>query len=210
MFEKVRLILLKLAVSLIIVAFNFILRKAIIWLVVWTGRKTISLQMATILKFLFVSQFFNTAFLLLLVHTNLENSHVPFIKRVFNGEHPDFTMEWYFKVGAYFSQTLVILGFAPAIEACMAIVYLKINQKLDIGYFFEPKEPCKTRAKTVQQFVDLYSGPEMLYHYRYAYLMISIFTTMVYGVGMPILFPITLFNLCIQYAVDRILTVYLY
>ena len=50
----------------------------------------------------------------------------------------------------------------------------------------------------------------MLFHYRYAIMMVSIFTTMLFGVGLPILFPIALMNLCLQYVVDRIMTVYVY
>lgn len=33
---------------------------------------------------------------------------------------------------------------------------------------------------------------------------------MLYGVGIPVLFPIVLVNLCIQYIVDRLLTVYVF
>lgn len=40
--------------------------------------------------------------------------------------------------------------------------------------------------------------------------MISVFLGMVYGVGLPIMFPLVLVNLCIQYVVDRLLTVYFY
>jgi hypothetical protein len=50
----------------------------------------------------------------------------------------------------------------------------------------------------------------MLFHYRYAILMVSVFTTMIFGAGLPILFPICLMNLCIQYVVDRMMTVFIY
>lgn len=47
-------------------------------------------------------------------------------------------------------------------------------------------------------------------HYRYANMMISIAMPMMYGFGVPVLFPITLVNLCIQFTIDRLLTVYFY
>mmetsp|Transcript_20318 Transcript_20318/g.19261 ORF Transcript_20318/g.19261 Transcript_20318/m.19261 type:complete len:82 (+) Transcript_20318:1333-1578(+) len=69
---------------------------------------------------------------------------------------------------------------------------------------------AKTHAKTIQQFVNRYKGPEMNFHYRYSALMVVIFFTMLYGVGLPLLYPIALFCLCTQYTVDRLLTVYVY
>ncbi len=50
----------------------------------------------------------------------------------------------------------------------------------------------------------------MNFHYRYSLTMVVIFVTMLYGVGLPILYPIALACLCLQYTVDRYLTVYLY
>lgn len=50
----------------------------------------------------------------------------------------------------------------------------------------------------------------MMIHYRYAHMMITVFVPMIFGVGIPILFPIALWNLCVQYVTDRLLTVYLY
>lgn len=47
------------------------------------------------MKYLFVSQFVNTAIILLAVYTNLENAHIPLIKNIFNGPYPDFTIKWY-------------------------------------------------------------------------------------------------------------------
>jgi len=38
--------------------------------------------------------------------------------------------------------------------------------------------------------MDLYSGPEYIIHYKYSLLLNSAFVTMMYGLGMPILFPI--------------------
>ena len=50
----------------------------------------------------------------------------------------------------------------------------------------------------------------MMIPHRYSAMMINIFVSMVYGFGVPILFPIALFNMCIMYVQDRLLTVYFY
>ena len=88
---------------MLVVAFNYLLRTIIVSLIEWIGKKTYSSQMNTILKYLFLSQFINTALVLLSVYSNLENSHVPILRNHANGPYPDFTMEWYFKVGAMYS-----------------------------------------------------------------------------------------------------------
>jgi hypothetical protein len=116
-FGKVILYFTRLGISLVIVGFNYVLRRAIIELVRWIGKKTFSSQMNSILKFLFISQTLNTAIILMSVHANFENAHLPYIKQIFNGSYPDFTMEWYYKIGSIFSQTLVILGIMPAVDA---------------------------------------------------------------------------------------------
>ena len=42
-----------------------------------------------------------------------------------------------------------------------------------------------------------YSGPEMMIHHRFSTLIVNVFISMFYGVGLPILFPIVLINLSI-------------
>ena len=68
--------------------------------------------MNTILKFLFISQFLNTGCILISVHSNFENANLPYIKSIFNGSYPDFTMEWYFKLGSMYTQTMLMMGFS--------------------------------------------------------------------------------------------------
>lgn len=82
--------------------------------------------MDTILKYLFVSQFINTALILLSVQSNFENSHVPYLKKYANGPFPDFTMKWYSTVGSMYTQTLVIYTLMPIIDAIMNIVLLRL------------------------------------------------------------------------------------
>mmetsp|Transcript_39253 Transcript_39253/g.37670 ORF Transcript_39253/g.37670 Transcript_39253/m.37670 type:complete len:89 (-) Transcript_39253:443-709(-) len=53
------------------------------------------------------------------------------------------------------------------------------------------REPS-TRAKTVQAYVDLYSGPEYYMHFKYSAILNVVYVTFMYGVALPILFPIAL------------------
>lgn len=195
-----------------IVGFNYLLRNIIIVLLKWIGKKTLSSQMNTMMIYMFISQFINTALILLFVFSNFENAQFPFIRQLANGPYPDFTMNWYLRVGAMYTQTFVILSLSPIIDAVITWVLIRLYQKFDIGTFskMKPGHVYETSAKSVQQFLNTYSGPEMLFHYRYSLFMIQVFTCMLFGVGLPILFPIVLVSLIIQYVVDRLLIVYIY
>lgn len=143
--------MIKMGISFLIVTFNYILRTVILKLVEWMGRKTFSKQMNSIMIYVFFSQFINTAFILLAVYSNFEKAHVPYVKHIFNGQYPDFTMEWYFKVGAIFSQTLLILGISPLFDLTYYVLIQKIKLFKDTGYFFSPATGThvKTKAKTI-------------------------------------------------------------
>ena len=121
-------------------------------------------------------------------------------------------MEWYYKVGSIFAQTLVLIGISPVLDCVYTIFLGRLKQYLDIRRFKKPNdnEEVQSTSKTVSKFIATYSGPEMLIHHRYATILVNIFICMIFGVGLPILFPIVLFNLCVMYCLDRLLTVYLF
>lgn len=198
-------------ISLLVVTFNFILRTTIISLIKWIGMKTFSRQYKTTAQMLFLTQFINSAVILVLVHANFENSTFPLVNKIFNGEFPDFTQEWYNKVGSIITQTLVIIGIACPIDCLYVIAWTRYKQYRDTGrWSLRQSEPAESNSKTVAQLVSNYSAPEMLIDYRYAAMMLNIFIAMMFGPGIPILIPIALFNLIVMYILDRLMTVYVY
>jgi hypothetical protein len=50
----------------------------------------------------------------------------------------------------------------------------------------------------------------MMIDYRYAGLVLNVFIAMIFGPGIPILFPIALFNILVMYICDRLMTAYFY
>ena len=79
---------------------------------------------------------------------------------------------------------------------------------MDSGFDHLVNKDFKSKKTTIQQFVDLYSGPDMPIHYRYASILNIIFVTFTFGIALPILFPITLFYLMNIYVVERICLAY--
>ena len=55
--------------------------------------------------------------------------------------------------------------------------------------------PYKTKKTGMAAFKDLWSGWDYVVHFKYSFVLNVVFVTMMYGVGMPILFPIAAFNL---------------
>jgi len=51
--------------------------------------------------------------------------------------------------------------------------------------------------------MDLYSGPEYKIHFKYSAILNTTYVTMMYGVGMPILFPIAALSYFVFWATER-------
>ncbi len=66
----------------------------------------------------------------------------------------------------------------------------------------------KTKKTSMQVYVDLYSGPEYFIHFKYSGMMNVTFVTMMYGCGMPVLFPIAAFTYFNLYTLERLLVAY--
>lgn len=68
----------------------------------------------------------------------------------------------------------------------------------------------KTKKTTIQQYVELYSGPTFFIHYKYSSILNITFVTMMYGLGMPILFPIAAAALLVLYCMEKLMIHYSY
>jgi hypothetical protein len=62
----------------------------------------------------------------------------------------------------------------------------------------------------MQTYIDIYSGPEYLIHFKYSGILNVTFVTMMYGIGQPILFPIAFVSYFILYSIERVLIAYFY
>jgi len=67
-----------------------------------------------------------------------------------------------------------------------------------------------TKKTTIQQYIDLYAGPEMLMHFKYSNVMNLVFVAFLHGVAMPILFPIAFFGVFNNFLCERLLLAWYY
>ena len=125
----------------------------------------------------------------------------------FNGEYPDLTLEWYNDVGSSLVITMLTAAFMPAIEFGMFLGMRLAFRFLDRGFTCTRD---RTKAKTIQQFVNLHSGPEYMMHFKYAAMLNMVFVTFMYGLAVPLLFPIACLFFVVSYIVERVTLAYSY
>src|SRR3569833_3035193 len=70
------------------------------------------------------------------------------------------------------------------------------------------KDTYKTKKTSMQLYVYLYSGSEYFIHFKYSAILNVTFVTMMYGMGLPILFPIAAFTYFVVYTMERLVVAY--
>lgn len=78
------------------------------------------------------------------------------------------------------------------------------------GSYLCCKKEKTTKCKTIQEYVNIYSGPQHVMSYRYSAILNTVMVCMMYGVALPIMFPIASFTFFNYYLVDRFLITYYY
>ena len=189
-----------------IVAINYVLRLFIIKLIIYIGKDTESEQTRLITNGVFIVQFFNTAFLLLMVNANMTEQG-SFFKLVFNRRIPDFNTLWFADIGHTLVGAMMFNVYWPVFEF-FAFYGMRTTFRL-----LDRKFGCNSdssRKTTIQQYVEVYSGPVFFIHYKYSSILNITFVTMMYGIGLPILFPIASASLFVLYCMEKIMVHYSY
>ncbi|CDW85661.1 UNKNOWN [Stylonychia lemnae] len=188
------------AVQYMIIGINFVLRLVIIKLIIFIGKDTESEQTKLITNGVFVVQFFNTAFLLLLVNANM-TEQAKWLGIFFNGRIGDFNTYWFSDIGKTLIGAMLFNIYWPIFEVGMWYGYRLFFRLWDKG--FKTCNDNVTKKTTVQQYVELYSGPIFFIHYKYSSILNITFVTMMYGLGIPVLFPIAVFSFFVLYVVEK-------
>lgn len=66
----------------------------------------------------------------------------------------------------------------------------------------------KTSKTTIQSYVNLYSGPPHSMNYKYSLVASTVWITFMYGLALPLLFPIAAFTFFNLILMERILITY--
>lgn len=192
-------------VSVSIIIINIILKMIMLVLVKWIGYHTESEQTSAIMYSIFVTQFFNTGILLILTNANTIDAGLFFLP--FKGMYNDLNAQWYDDIGASFIITMLTAAMMPIAELCIAVGMQTAFQFLDRGFSFTGNS---TKTNTIQAYINLYAGPEYDMHVKYSALMNMLFVCFMYGLAIPLLFPISLVGLTVLYFVEKFAITYFY
>lgn len=192
------------ALSYLLIGINYILRTVCIMLVDWIGFSTETVRLSKTTTITFVVQFFNSAFLLLMVNANL--SEQPFHFFLTAGTMPDFNSLWFRTVGDVIVAAMIFNVYYPIIEVAMYWGLRVLFRCIDRG--------CKcsgpTKSTSIQGYVSTYQGPLYFMHYKYSSILTIVYITMMYGFGMPVLFPIAMLSFLVLYFVEKLMLFYGY
>ena len=103
---------------------------------------------------------------------------------------------------------MFINAIFPIIEFCYSYPIKACFRARDRGGCSSRYEGSK--KKTIQQYVNLHSGPDYLMHFKYSAIMNTTFVTFMYGLSLPLLFPIALLHFTVLYVTERLTLTYYY
>jgi len=196
----------------LIIAINYVIREAIIKGINWVGEKTETSKLSYITNFTFYAQFFNTGFLLLLANANFGEQ--PILKKIDGGSMGDYNEQWFLIIGNAIVSTMIINAFFPLVEFAIFWFMRWFARYQDSGVILQWKiteeQKYNTKTKMVQQYLDTWCGPAYEMHFKYAGIMNIVFITLMYGVGLPILYPIAVLALIILYISEKYMLYYAY
>lgn len=175
----------------------------IIHIVKKIGMTTWSGQASTITFFVFVCQFFNTGILFLLSQANFTGQATP-LDPFLQGKKSDFDQNWYSTTGEQIVGSMILNSYFSVVLE-MAFMGLRKLKR-----YYDSSGVGRTRCTTVQQYIDLHSGPEYLVHFRFSFIMNIAFITMIYGPSLPLLFPTAFISFLIIYILEVYCLFYVY
>jgi len=105
---------------------------------------------------------------------------------------------------------MMITAMWPYIEIFMFGGMKLFSRYLDSGFPCGCRKPKTTKKVTIQQYINLYSGPIYLMHFKYSSILMQVFVSFMYGMNIPLLFPIALFGIINMYVVERFALAYYY
>lgn len=161
-------------------------------LITWVQEDTYSERLASITNGVFVATFFNTGFLLLMVNANMsEHKDWPILPSILTGQWYDYVPGWYSTVGYTIVYTMIINVVMPFVALGMAWGMPFVFRLMDVGCSMNPYDTKKT---SMTQFKQTWSGQDYIIHFKFANVLNVYYVTLMYGMGLPILFPLAALN----------------
>lgn len=169
-------------ISIINIILEFVIQK----FAVFEKHHSIINMELSVAKRIFVALILNTAFILLLANASF-----------LGGLYSDFTRDWYSNVGSQILLAMILNIFSFHSYRLFQYLYYVIRRK-----YYKPNSQ--------REMNELYLGPRFQLSLRIAQTLATIFITLLYAPGMPILYLICCIFFFIYYWVDKFLLLKFY
>ncbi|POM67811.1 Transmembrane protein [Phytophthora palmivora] len=184
----------------IVVVVNFLLNNILRMFAVFERHSSESTRTIRVAVRMFVAQFLNTAIIVMLVNASFGLGNVKVAKELLGGKYADFERGWYPTVGMGIATTMLLNAFLPQITLFM---HMYVVSPIHRWY---KRRSIRTQAKMDK----LYAGPTFDISQRYPMVLNSVFVTMVFCGGSPILLFIATVASAGVYWFDKLSILYLY
>lgn len=108
------------------------------------------------------------------------------------GPFHDYNPEWFEEVGNKIVMAMVINSIMPIVGTVTTAAVPFALRALDNDFTLDVYQ---TKMTSMNKFKALYTGADYQIHIKYSDCLNVVFVTCMYGLGMPILFPIAAFTL---------------
>ena len=105
---------------------------------------------------------------------------------------------------------MLINAFMPYIEVMIAMIMKQIFRILDRGSSGSVDSTKQSKKTTKQAFIDLYSGPVYMIHFKYSTVIMQVYIAFAYGLFVPFLFITSTIGVINMYIVERLCMYYFY
>jgi len=170
------------AASIIILVINVVLQICLLAMAEFERPLSITALNSSLMQKIAFAQTLNTGYVILLVNTwgtqgvRDVTAYIPLGQLLFRGPFEDIDRGWYAVVGAAILTNMLLNAVVPS---CVSIVK---------GVVTWVKRRCMTRnLKHHAELLDVYTNPEFDIKAKYAQLLTTVFVTLTYSSGLPLL-----------------------
>lgn len=144
----------------------------------------------------------NSCFIPLMARSNFtENGENSILAYLFDkGRNNDFGAKWYSDFGPQLALNLFFLALLPVVNYLLRVGFVNLRRRIKLKYFYN--RHTNNQSDNIK-FFEIYTGPDYNFATKSASLNVVLFCTLTFGFGLPILYPIAIFAILVQYVTQR-------
>jgi len=187
------------AASCVVVGINLVLQLVIISMARFERPLSLTALNHSMMQKIFVAQTLNTGFVLFIVNTYGPKGLRDFVSQIpvlgpllFEGPFEDLTRAWYAAVGATIMTNMVLNMVVPPMVTVAKIFVTWVKRRC-----------CRGRVKHHSELITLYTNPEFDIKAKYAQMLTTVFVTLTYSAGLPLLYLFAMGFMACMYWADK-------